>query len=132
MFHAACFMKPQGDGVYGEIAARQILINCFCVLHLFWPPSICIFVVGTVRGNLDSLELWILALRLDRYSEKLVFIKAFRENLLDFFWFCIGCYVPIFRFSAQQQIAHAPAHHIRIKPSFFELAHNLQNLPWYS
>ena len=87
-------------------------------------PFVSVFGFQPVSGNFYFFQLLVRTAGLDGNSQKLIFIKAFLENLFNFFGFGVGCHIPILGLLASQSIPNTAADNIGLKAFFLEFLQN--------
>src|SRR3989338_10282112 len=86
--------------------------------------SIRVLPFCAVRGHFDYLEPWVLGFCDDTDGAVLVLVKSIFEKCLDFLRRRIRCDVPILRLAAEDQVAYASAHKVRLKSGGMQRVRN--------
>ena len=103
--------RAPGQGVHGEIAARQVLLDRRPELDPVGPPEIGVVVVAPERGDL-VLD----AVALDGHRAERVLVDRAREQGLEHLRPGVGRQVPVVRRPAQEDVAERAADHVGRPP----------------
>src|SRR3990167_3510695 len=118
-----------GQCIDSKVAALKVIGKALAKYHLVWPPKIAVAALESVGCDFHNLETFVAQARVyDAYGAKFVGVVRFVEQTLDNLGRGVGSNIPVLRFAAQQQVAHASAHNIGLVPCSLERFHNREDL----